>query len=311
MDKNKQLVLAERSRLRQSLWRSGVAEVGKGSREIGLELAAICGKHFLKLKHLHYGFWTKDLELDITNLHIAQEKYTDFLVSHVPDGVKTILDVGGGLGQTAKRLIDMGYKVDCVSPSPFLNERIRSLLPSASEVFDCTYEQLDAQSKYDMVLFSESFQYVCIEKALQKTVEVLNDGGYLLICDVFKLNISGNGAMGGGHKLAKFSDSLAQYPFEQVEDIDITEQTAPNMDIFDDTVKNVLGPAIDSGLGYLTDKYPLTVKFLRWRYRNKIDRAYRKYFNGGRNGEEFKKFKTYRLFLYRKIPSSLNFGQSG
>jgi len=277
----------------------------KGSRELGLELAAICGKHFLKLKHLHYGYWTGDLQLDITNLHIAQENYTDFLVSHIPEGVKTILDVGCGLGQMAKTLVDMGYRVDCISPSPFLNKQVRLLLPNASQVFECTYEQFQTQCKYDMVLFSESFQYVHLEKALEKTLTLLNDGGYLLICDVFKRNVAGNGVMHGGHKLVKFHQLMAQHPFELAEDIDITEQTAPNLDIFDDTVRNVVGPVLDSGFGYLANRYPLTVKFLRWKYRKKIERTYHKYFNGGRTSEDFKKFKTYRLLLYRKTPACL------
>jgi len=281
----------------------------KGSRELGLELAAICGKHFLKLKHLHYGYWTGNLQLDITNLHIAQENYTDFLVSHIPDGVKTILDVGGGTGQTAKKLIDMGYRVDCISPSPFLNEQIRSLLGNKTRVFESTYEQFQTQYKYDMVLFSESFQYVHLDKALEKTLTLLNNGGYLLICDVFKMNVIKmnvikNGALGGGHKLAKFHQLMAQYPFELAEDIDITEQTAPNLDIFDDTVRNVVGPVLDSSLQYLANRYPLVVKFLRWKYRKKIERTYQKYFNGGRTSKDFKKFKTYRLFLYKKTPAT-------
>jgi SAM-dependent methyltransferase len=289
MNKNKQLVSAK-----------CFAEAGKGSRELGLEFAAICGKHFLKLKHLHYGLWTGDLELDITNLHIAQEKYTDFLVSHVPNDVKTILDVGGGLGQTAKKLIDMGYHVDCVSPSPFLNKQIRSLLGNKSRVIECTFEQLETKGRYDVILFSESFQYIRLEKSLEKTFKLLNDGGYLLICDVFKMNVNGNIALGGGHKLAKFHDCIAQHPFELLEDIDITEQTAPNLDLLDDTLRNVVSPVLESSFNYLVSTHPLMVKFLRWKYRKKIDRIYRKYFNGGRTSEDFRKYKTYRLFLYKK-----------
>jgi len=276
----------------------------KDSRELGLEFAAICGKHFLKLKHLHYGYWTGDLPLDITNLHIAQENYTNFLVSHIPDDVKTILDVGCGLGQMAKRLVDMGYRVDCISPSPFLNKQVRLLLPNTSQVFECTYEQFQTQCKYDVVLFGESFQYVRLDDALEKTAGLLNDGGYLLICDVFKRNVDGNGVMHGGHKLAKFQQQIAQYPFELIEDIDITEQTAPNLDIFDDTVRNVVGPVLDSGFHYLANRYPLVVKFLRWKYRKKIERTYQKYFNGGRTSEDFRKYKTYRLLLYKKTPVS-------
>lgn len=278
----------------------------KNGRDLGLELAARCGKHFLKLEHLHYGYWTNGLEVDITSLHKAQQNYTSFLISRIPDGVKTILDVGCGTGNVAKELIDMGYVVDCVSPSPFLSEQASSLLVETTQIFKCPYEQLETSSRYDVVLFSESFQYVSLDKGLEQTVRFLNDGGYLLICDIFRTEAKGNCILGGGHKLGKFHRQIEQHPFELVLDEDITEQTAPNIDILDDTLKNVLAPVLNSSLGFLSGRYPLTVKFLRWKYRKKIDKMFAKYFSERRSSEDFKRFKTYRLFLYRKIyPNSL------
>ena len=269
-----------------------------------MELAAICGKHFLKLDHLHYGYWSPDLPVDIANLNKAQQKYTDFLVSHVPGGVKTILDVGCGTGQNARRLIDMGCQVDCVSPSPFLSEQARSLLPETSRIFECPYEQLDTQRRYDMVLFSESFQYISLDKAIEKSCTVLNPDGYLLICDVFKTGADGHGTVGGGHRMAKFHRQMTNWPFVLVRDIDITDQTAPNLDLLDDTMKNVVAPVFEGGLAFLSNRYPLTVKFLMWKYRKKIRRTYAKYFNGQRRSNDFKRLKTYRLLLYRRQTSA-------
>ena len=96
------------------------------SREIGLEIGMICGKHFLNVEHLHYGYWTKDLKVELASLPAAQKNYTDFLMSNIPDGVKSILDVGCGMGHTAKRLTEAGYTVDCVSPSSFLAQQARA-----------------------------------------------------------------------------------------------------------------------------------------------------------------------------------------
>lgn len=276
------------------------------SRNTGLEIATICGKYFLKLEHLHYGYWTDDLEVDIANLHIAQKNYTNFLVSHIPDGVKTILDVGCGLGQTAKKLIDTGYQVDCVSPSPFLSEQVRSLLGSTTNIFECRFEQLRGQNRYDMVLFSESFQYIALQKALKNTFRFLNDDGYLLICDVFKRDVKGDSPLGGGHRLTKFYDLIAHYPFEIVKDVDITEQTAPNIEVLDDATKNVAHPVLLSCLRFLKSRYPVASKLLGWRYKKKTNKIYKKYFNEERTGENFKKFKSYRLFLCKKMHVSAN-----
>jgi SAM-dependent methyltransferase len=277
-----------------------ISHKAKTSRNLGLEVAAICGKHFLKLEHLHYGYWANGLEIDIANLYIAQKNYTNFLVSHIPDGVKTILDVGCGTGQTAKELTGMGYSVDCVSPSSFLSERARSLLGESSRIFTCPFEKLETTHRYDLVLFSESFQYLDLQKGLEQTVKLLNDGGYMLICDVFKNDAEGKSVLVGGHKLTKFRGLIRHHPLELVVDKDITEQTAPNIDILDAALKNVLAPVLDSGVGFLTGRYPLTVKFLKWKYRKKINRIHEKYLSGGRSSEDFKRFKTYRLFLYRK-----------
>ncbi len=273
------------------------------SREIGLEISAICGKHLLKLEHLHYGYWTKDLQVDITNLHIAQENYADFLISHIPKNIKTILDVGCGTGRLAGKLVDMEYQVDCVSPSPFLADCTREVLPSKFNIFECDYEQLQTENRYDVILFSESFQYIDVQEALEKSLSLLNPDGYLLICDVFKTAVQGKSPISGGHSLAKFYNIIAKYPLGLVKNLDITEETAPNIDIENHMCKEVVHPVVNLVQQLLDNRYPLMSKFVKWRYKKKIDKIYRKYFSDERNGENFKKFRSYRVLLYKKINS--------
>jgi len=274
------------------------------SHEVGLEIGAICGKYFLKSQHLHYGYWTSDLEVNIANLHIAQDNYTEFLVSHIPDGVKTILDVGCGFGETTKKLIDMGYQVDCVSPSPFLSKQARELLGNTSHIFECFYEQLQTENRYDLILFSESFQYIDPEEAIKKTLSFLNQGGYLLICDFFKKDTPCKSLLSGGHPLTKFYNIISEYPLEPVTDLDITKQTAPNLDIANNMLKEVIQPTVTLAQQLLHDRYPLMSKFVEWMYRKKIDKINRKYFDGEKTGENFRKFKSYRLLLYKKLDST-------
>ena len=270
------------------------------SRELGLQVASICGKYFLKLDHLHYGYWTRDLEIDIANLHIAQNEYAKFVISHIPDGVKTILDVGCGTGQIAKNLLDMGYQVDCVCPCPFLKERTSELLGNESHIFECSYENLQTVNQYDMVLFCESFQYIDMEQALSNTDKFLNSGGYLLICDLFRKETLDKTFMGGGHSLTRFYDLIAKSSFRLIENVDITEQTAPNMDLLDDVMERVVRPVIDGGVCFLENRNPIILKLLRWKYRRKINKAHKKYLEGRKTGENFKKYKSYQLFLYKK-----------
>jgi SAM-dependent methyltransferase len=274
----------------------------KVSREIGLELGSICSRYFLKSEHLHYGYWTDGLQVDVANLHIAQENYVNFLISHIPDGVTRILDVGCGTGRIAKRLVDMGYQVDCVSPSPFLSNQARELLGSTSHIFECSYEQLQTENRYDLILFGESFQYIAPEHPIKKTLDFLNQGGYLLICDVFRKETPGESPLPGGHPLTVFYNIVSECPLEPVKDLDITDQTAPTLDIVNDVFKQVVGPSVNMAQRLLDSRYPYMSKFLKWFYRKKIEKINRKYFSGEKTGENFRKFKSYRLLLYRKIP---------
>ena len=274
------------------------------SRQIGLEIGSICGRYFLKLNHLHYGYWTDDLEVDIANVHIAQENYAKFLISNIPETTKTILDVGCGTGQIARELIANGYTVDCVSPSHFLADQARELLGNSTNIFECFYEQLQTDNRYDVVLFSESFQYIDIEQGIRKTLSLLNPDGYMLICDLFRKKTLDKSDISGGHQLELFQHIVSHYPLTLIKDLDITEQTAPNIDVMNDMFKNAVHPTVMLTQQLLENRYHLTSKVIKWLYRKKLSKINRKYFNFEKTGEKFKKFKSYRLLLYRKSDSS-------
>lgn len=270
------------------------------SREIGLEIGSICGKYFLKLDHLHYGYWTTDLEVNVTNVRMAQENYANFLISHIPKDAKKILDVGCGTGRIARKLSIMGYKVDCVSPSHFFAEQARELLGNSSHVFECSYEQLQTENRYDVVLFSESFQYIDIEEGIRKTISFLNPDGYVLICDFFKKSTLAKSNISGGHLLKTFHSIVSEYPLRLIKDLDITEETAPSVDVLNDMFKKAVHPTVILTQQFLENRYPFVSKVIKWMYRKKIRKVNKKYFDGEKTGDNFKKFKSYRLLLYGK-----------
>jgi ubiquinone/menaquinone biosynthesis C-methylase UbiE len=271
------------------------------SKELGLIFAAILGQDVFKIEDLHYGYWTPDLPADYFNLARAQANYSQFLLSHIPVGVKTILDVGCGMGAMAQKLIGLGYQVDCVSPSLLLTQRVREKLGSSCRIFECNYEELETDNRYDLVLCSESFQYLNMEKAISQTLRFLNDKGYLLICDFFKTDAKGKSALSGGHRLSGFYSLISQHPFQSVEDIDITPQTAPTMTLVHNLLTHVGLPIHDMLFYFLKSNYPRVDKFLRWKYKKKIDKLNHKYFSGERDAAHFSIFKSYRLLIYQKV----------
>ena len=274
------------------------------SREVGLEIGLLVGRYFLKTGSLHYGYWTDNLKLDVCNLPKAQENYDNFIISNIPDGIKSILDVGCGSGNLSLKLIDKGCQVDCVSPGILITEYARNRMQGNCHVFESTYEDLKTDKRYDIVLFSESFQYINLEQALQKTFSVLNKGGYLLICDFFKTEAVGESFLGGGHRLKKFYNIVSQYSFTKVKDIDITKETAPNHEIVNDILQKVGFPIWNLVLDYLKQRYPLISKLLHWKFRKKQVKINQKYFSGKRNPENFSIFKSYRFLLYKKVDSN-------
>ena len=270
------------------------------SREIGLEIGHIVGKGLFQLDHLHYGLWKKGLEPSILNLHIAQDEYCKFIISHIPAEVKSILDVGCGAGAFSKRLVDLGYKVDCVCPTEYQNKLVEKLLGETSEIFKCKFEDIQTSKKYDMIQFCESFQYIDLDRVLDIASSLLNPGGYVLICDFFK-KCSDACAIKGGQKLDKFLDLLGKSSFKIIEDIDITAETAPNIDLVDRTTKEVIVPLAGAVERFFQSQHPIVLKLIKWKYRKKIAKVEKKYLTDEKSGKNFSQYKTYRLFVCRKV----------
>ena len=124
--------------------------------------------------------------------------------------------------------------------------------------------------------------------------------GHMLVCDYFKRDTTDNGAMKGGHELNDFFRLVQNHPLHLIEDIDITEQTAPTIDLLDDALSKVGKPVMDSLVDFLAARYPAIYKLVKWKFRDELEKINNKYSGGNRTGEHFEKFKTYRLLLYHK-----------
>ena len=269
-------------------------------KEVGLAMGLIISKHFLDSESLHYGYWDDGMEVSLSNLPAAQDGLTRFIVDHVPAGARTVLDVGCGSGALARSLVDRGFEVDCVSPSPLLTRRVRELLGPDARIFEHRFEDVVTDRRYDVVLFSESFQYVDMETAVEQAARFANEGGALLICDFFKTDVRGKSPIGGGHRLSKFRKRMETAPFELAEDIDITAQTAPNMLLVNEVLSEVGVPMWKLVHEFADNRYPRTARLLRWWLKKKIEKTERRYFQGAITPEVFARMKTYRLLLFRR-----------
>jgi SAM-dependent methyltransferase len=286
------------------------AEKKMSSRELGLVLA----QQILGVEDLHYGLWDADLELSVNNLSTAQQRYSAMLLGQLERLLKDrsasrILDVGCGTGHLLQQLIEHGYRVDAVNPSVHLNKLVRARLAAlhvaTTTLYETTFESLPfarLQQQYDLLLFSESFQYIPLPDVFARAPGLLRSGGRLVICDFFKTSAHRDGGDGdrsfsGGHLLDEFYRTVEHSPFRINYDEDLTARVSPNIALLDEWLRQRLVPALSSMDEYLLGSRPRLTRVLKWLARHKLARARYKYLSGHRSQAVFEKYKSYRLLV--------------
>jgi SAM-dependent methyltransferase len=280
------------------------------SRELGLVLA----QQILDVEDLHYGLWDPDLEVSLGNIALAQQRYTELLLGKIDallagHPAPRILDVGCGTGHMLQLMVERGYAVDAVNPSAQLNRQVRARLAAMqhtdSTLFESDFESLPlatCQHRYDLLVFSESFQYIPLPEIFEKCPLLLKPGGQVLLCDFFKTDAHCDGAEGdrsfsGGHLLGPFYEHVSAAPFTLLHDEDLTARVSPNIALLDEWLTQRLLPASRSIDQFLLSRYPRLTRLTKWLARQKLDRLRYKYISGHRSQAVFEKYKSYRLLV--------------
>lgn len=216
------------------------------TRAIGLDVGLSFIRWLTGAENLHYGLWT-DLDVSAGNLRAAQDNYSTKLFQLLPSKPCRILDIGGGAGETAKKLIALGHHVDIVVPSAFLAERCRKNAPEAN-IHECTFEVFKADEQFDICLFSESYQYIPLNIGLSKALGMITPDGAVVIADCFRTDAYKGRAHdgpkpGGGHHLSDFRKMVEGSPVSTTFEEDITEAVAPSIDL-EQGFFNVVGHGI-------------------------------------------------------------------
>lgn len=271
----------------------------KSSREIGLEIGLALGRWLTGAGNLHYGDWT-GLEVCAANLGVAQENYTRRLFRQLPRrrGM-SILDIGGGAGETAKKLLALGHSVDIVVPSPLLASECRKVAPEAI-VHMARFEDFTTDRRYDLCLFSESFQYIDMGFALDHARSLLSPKGQILICDCFRTKEGARetdeSKVGGGHPVWVFRSMLEDRGFKILHEEDITLAVAPSVEI-DQGLHHVVGKGFYSVYGTFGPIRQWLVRalfrvFLSARRRRRL---WQRFFGDTRNRDLFATYNRYLL----------------
>ena len=222
--------------------------------------------------YLHYGYWetlpVPAEELTIARLRIAQQAYTVKLLDAIPKGTHTILDVGCGIGGNAAYLLDRGFAVEGLAPDPFQQQRFLKCTGDRAIFHLTRFEDFKATHFYDLILFSESSQYMSAVDIASGAAKILNHGGYVLLADMMRSDPNyTEGMFSNCHVVTELHSALKQAGFTLVKTEDISAHILPTIDLYVDTFRRYgLNTMI-----YVADLIAIAVppvhKFLRWIFR--------------------------------------------
>ena len=275
------------------------------TKALGLEVSLAIAKFVTGKENMHYGVWD-NLDPCLENLGKAQEQYTKLLFKYFPKKKKLkILDIGGGAGETAKKLISLGHSVTIIVPSDILSKRCLENTNNKAEVHNIRFEDYEPKKNqtFDLCLFSESFQYIPAKIALKKAKELLNKGGQILVADCFRSDVkhsSHNRRPGGGHPLSEMLKLLKDTDLNIISKKEITKSVAPSLDI-EQKFYNVVGVGIDKVQQGLVASHPWKMKLFNLVYKTIVSqkkrrRLHDRIYGNIRNSDNFIKFNHYMIF---------------
>ncbi len=178
--------------------------------------------------YLHFGMWEPGDPLELEYLQAAQERYAEHLLSLIPKGVRSILDVGCGVGGNARKMAERGYQVTRSLPIPTsagcFSSGPAARSPSSSPALRTT----NRRGTFDLILMSESVQYQRLHLSFANAYRALRPGGYLLTSDFYKLDSAREIQVKlPSHFLRDVVETARAQGFLLVHEEDITERTAP------------------------------------------------------------------------------------
>lgn len=252
----------------------------------------------LGLEHLHYGIWEADDELTLANLKLAQDRYQQSIIDLLPPPPARVLDVGCGTGELSKALKAKGYDVEGLSPD--INHVDSYAEKVGQPFYQTVFEDFAPQKTYDVVIMSESCQYIALDKLFPVLEQCLTASGVWIVVDYFVLDGVHGTMAKSGHTYTEFQRAVTNSNMTMDFDRDITEATLKTLDFGRSLVERgelaltMLKQRIDQRSWALSK----VVGLIMWLARKEVKKL-----DENRiliDSEAFRKAKTYRLMRFKR-----------
>jgi SAM-dependent methyltransferase len=248
----------------------------------------------LGLDHLHYGLWNGEA-FDLAGLKKAQDRFSRLLCEWVPPDVGSVLDVGCGIGSTALMLQRGGLDVEGLSPDPYHRDAFARRIGTPFHL--SRFQEFEPPRRYDMVLMSESAQYIWLDRLFPSVRQAAAPGGHLLVADYFTVDGTEGVMARSGHPLEDFLTEAESAGLELVRREDVTDRVAPTLDLARSWLRTYVEPCLSIASESFRGRHPRLARIARWLLRGRIEKL--RQLEALVDSERFKEHKRYLILLFR------------
>lgn len=233
----------------------------------------------LALESLHYGYWDRPEAADPAQVGLeafrrAQTRYTETLLDLIPEGVTRILDVGCGVGDVDRALVERGFRITALSPdrahARFFNGRYDGRL----EFHNVPFEAFAAEpGAWDLMLMSESHSYIDPDVTFRRARQFLRLGGFLLVSGMFRK--AETPEFDGNYVERRYIEKAASHGLRLTRRLDISANTLPTIACAGHLYTTYVPPVRQLAQQFLGHGGTLKLKLLRWAFHGEARRVER------------------------------------
>ncbi|MEA1964962.1 MAG: class I SAM-dependent methyltransferase [Candidatus Aerophobetes bacterium] len=196
--------------------------------------------------------------------------------------------------------MEKGYQVVALSPDSYQCRVFEKNTQGKVPFYLSIFEEFKSQEKFDLVLMSESCQYISIEKGLRRCREILRPGGYLLVADYFKVKrLDEKDIPISGHSLEEYLKKVKRAGFKMINSEDITSRVSPTLDFGKEFLEDCVMPSLKIIVFtikvYVPHLYTLGNFFLGKIVRRRVDKE----FEGIFDSKLFARHRKYMIYLFQ------------